>query len=421
MRFPIRRLSLLAGLLVAFGALGGDTVRPGLEGLDYAYPGDMTKAEAKLVDALGKPLIEGMDCEAALQAWFDGRLADVKKKPEEAKADWERGLTLVKDLKPLPKAKWDPVPDATFKLLGRFRHPQITNAELWIVMWTVDDLKQYGVLVTPANRAPDQKFPLMLYVHGAAYGVPVYSLPWLARMAAEGYVIVGPALRGEDLFASRSVPQELAFRCEGEIENLDGEVDDALSAVSAAQKLPFVKKGEFAVIGHSFGAGVGLLAAARHPKACCVISYDAWLVNPFRFYWDRMRRGANNWLSWADFCNQPVKKQLAGLMKRSIVHNADKIHCPVLMFIGGARLKKAKKPYIYDVVPGGGHNFVLYEEDKPAKYAFAKHMEFLRKYLPPVKPAGKAKKAIRPPVPPAPPAPPAPPTAPDPAEAREPK
>jgi dipeptidyl aminopeptidase/acylaminoacyl peptidase len=239
-------------------------------------------------------------------------------------------------------------------------------------------------------------------------------------MAEEGYVIVGPSLRGEDLFASNYVPKELAFRSEGEIENLDGEVDDALAAVSAAQKLPYVKKGEFGVIGHSFGAGVGLLAAARHPKACCVVSYDAWLVNPFRYYWDRMRRGANNWQSWADFCNQPVKDQLAGLMERSIVHNAETIHCPLLMFIGGgyegsvfhqshddltARLKELGKPFTYDVVPGGGHNFVLYYEDRPAKYAYAKHMEFLRKHLPPVKPGVV-------PALPAPPAAPVPPPAP---------
>ena len=95
-------------------------------------------------------------------------------------------------------------------------------------------------------------------------------------------------------------------------------------------------------------------------------------------------------------------------MARSIVHNAEKLHCPLLLFIGGAyegsvfhqshedfiaQLKKYDKPYIYDVVPGGGHNFVLYYEDEPARYAYAKHMEFLAKHLPPVEPAPAAKPA----------------------------
>ena len=382
--------------------MAGDSVRPGLEGLDWAGPESLSAAEAKLVEALGKPIIAGQDCEAALQAWFDGRLADSKGDTAKAKEHWERGLGQLGDLKPLPAAKWHPVPDGTFKMLGRFRHPEITRAELWIVQWRVDELDQYGVLLVPADRLPEQKFPLLLYMHGAAYGVPIYALPWLADMAGEGYVVVGPALRGEDLFATQyELPEELKLRCGGEIENLGGEVNDALSAVSAARKLPYVKGGKFAMIGHSFGAGVGLLAAARHPDACCAISYDAWLVNPFRFYWDRMRRGANNWLSWADFCNQPVKDQLAGLMARSIVHNAEKIHCPLLLFIGGgyegsvfhqshedlvAELKKHRKPHTYDVVPDGGHNFVLYYESEPARYAYAKHMEFLKKHLPPVKP-----------------------------------
>ena len=366
----------------------------------------MAPAEAALVEALAEPLITGKNCEAALQAWFDGRLADSKQDAAGAAKHWRRGMKLVKGLKPLAKANWAPVPKGKFKLV--LRQPLSATTEIRVVSWDVDKLKQYGVVILPSNRKPGQKFPLILYMHGAASGVPVYALPWLAQMADQGYVIVGPALRGEDLFAAQTrLRPELEKHCEGEIENLDGEVNDALSAVSAARKLSFVKGGKFAVIGHSFGSGVGMLAAARHPDTACVISYDAWLTNPFRFYSDRMRREANNWLSWADFCDQPVKDQLAGLMKRSIVHNADKLHCPVQMFIGGAyegsvfhqshddliaQLKKHKKTYTYEVVPGGGHNFVLWFTEKPAKYAYAKHMAFLKKHVPPVKPTGKAPK-----------------------------
>jgi dienelactone hydrolase len=386
----------------------GDSVRPGLEGLDWAGAEEFTPEEAALVKALGQPLTDGLGCEAALQAWFDGRLAASQKDMATAAKHWTEGLTKLEGLKPLPTADWGKVPDATFEMVTQVRMQGLTKAELWIVLWKVDDLKQYGVLLIPKNRGPEQKFPLLLYMHGAAYGVPVHALPWLADIAGEGYVIIGPALRGEDLFAGYGIPRELAFKCDGEIENLDGEVDDALAAVSAAKKLPYVAPGKFGVVGHSFGAGAGLLAAARHPDTACVVSYDAWLVNPFRFYWDRVRRGANNWLSWADFCNQPVADQLSGLMTRSIVHNAEKLHCPLLLFIGGAyegsvfhqshedfiaQLKKYDKPYIYDVVPGGGHNFVLYYEDEPARYAYAKHMEFLAKHLPPVKPAPAAQPA----------------------------
>ena len=155
------------------------------------------------------------------------------------------------------------------------------------------------------------------------------------------------------------------------------------------------------MIGHSFGSGVGLLAAARAGDLCkAVVSYDAWLVTPQRYYWDRMARRANNWLSWADFCNQPVNAQLSGLMTRSIVHNAEKLTAPLLMFIGGAyassvfhqshddlilQLKKLGKSYAYHVMPDAGHNFVLYTTSKPALDALKIQTDFLAKHYPPVK------------------------------------
>jgi dipeptidyl aminopeptidase/acylaminoacyl peptidase len=379
----------------------GDTVRPGLEGLDWQSAYSVDPMEMALVQALKEPMLAAMNIEDALQDWFDGRLADSKGNTEEAQQHWRDGLKKLADLKPLPKADWGPNPDATLKPLHKVNFGDTDGADVFVVQWKVDNLTQYGVLVTPSRRPKGVRYPLLLYVHGAAFGVPTYAVPWLAGMAREGYVIIGPAFRGEDLFATYAPLKGLEYKCDGEIENLDGEVDDALSAVSGARKLSFVSQGKFGIIGHSFGAGAGLLVTARSDDVACMVSYDAWLTNPFRYYWDRMRRGANNWLSWADFCNQPVADQLAGLMTRSIVHHADRINCPLLMFIGGAyegsvfhlshedliaQLEKYNNPYTYDVVPDGGHNFVLDYGSEAATYAYRKHMEFLRKHLPPVTP-----------------------------------
>jgi len=416
-----RRLRLLVTLLLL--AAGGavwltgaaedekeEPPAPGLRDLAWSTTDEMTEEERRLVMALKQPMINAMNVRDALECWFRGRRADESGKLEEARKAWLEGLTKLKDLQPLPKAVWGPPPDATLKIRVKFRYPDTDGVDSYIVEWKVGRLRQYGVLMLPAGllKRGDVQAPLLLYLHGAAYGVPLYALPWLAKMVRAGYAVIGPAMRGEDLFATTSDLNGLNFKCEGKIENLDGEVDDALSAAVAARKLPCVKDGSFAIIGHSFGAGVGLLAGARAPDAVCVVSYDAWLVNPFRYYWDRMRRGPNNWLSWEQYCNQPVDKQLAGLMKRSITHHAERVHCPLLMFIGGAyagsvfhlshedfiqRLRKYKKSYVYDVVPGGGHNFVLYYESEPARYAFRKHMEFLKRWLPPSKKAAQIAEA----------------------------
>ncbi|NLG14964.1 MAG: prolyl oligopeptidase family serine peptidase [Lentisphaerae bacterium] len=389
-------------LAFAIAMFAGDTVRPGLEPLETSYYID-NEIEEKLVEALKQPLLEGLDVEAALQDWFDGRLLHTQNKEKEAEELWQKALGKLKDLKQLPIPEWKPIPEAKFTMLQKFKLPQYPDVLLVVVQWEVDKLKQYGILMVPVNTPKGAEYPLILYCHGAAAGIPLsYFYGWLADLAMQGYVVIGPAMRGEPLFQSPIKINGEILSCEGEIENLDGEVNDCLSMINAAWKLPFVRKNEFAMVGHSFGSGAGLLAAARaNEYAKAVVSYDAWLVNPQRYYWDRMARRANNWLSWADFCNQPVKNQLQGLMTRSIVHNAHKLKCPLLFFIGGAyegsvfhqshddlhkNLKKHNIPYTYEIIEGGGHNFVLYTEYEESKKAFKIQTEFLKKHYPPYKP-----------------------------------
>lgn len=387
-------LSLLVPVLYA-----GDTVRPGLEDME-SWSVQVAPEETALVTALKEPLLSGLDVAAALQDWFDGRLLDSQGKKAEALNKWQQGLGKLSGLQPLPPPQWGGIPDASFTVLADLRMGSFPNVGLQVVQWTVDNLKQYGVLLFPRERPADAEYPLILYCHGAAFGIPNNFCLWLAELVEQGYVVIGPAMRGEDLFQMQMAINGQMLKCEGEIENLDGEVNDCLSMLSAAWKLPYVRKNEFAMIGHSFGSGAGLLTAARAgDKAKAVVSYDAWLVNPQRYYWDRMARGANNWLSWADFCNQPVADQLRGLMTRSIVHNAWRLQCPLLLFMGDAydgsvfhlshadlrrELDKHGKKYVYEPVPDGDHNFVLRIGSEPALYALKKQHAFLNTHYPPL-------------------------------------
>ncbi|MDD4099284.1 MAG: prolyl oligopeptidase family serine peptidase [Lentisphaeria bacterium] len=399
--------NLLAALIpvIAFAAAStgqaGDSVRPGLENVEYSLGPD---AEMALVEAIGQPLLEGYDVEAALQAWFDGRLLHSQGKNDAATDAWKAGLGQLQGLKRLPETTWGDIPEATFKVITELKLSSYPKVRIQVVEWTVSSLKQYGLVLAPAHPAPGAAYPLILYTHGAAFGIPNSFCGWLAELVNQGYVVVAPAMRGEPLFQMQFPINGREITCEGEIENLDGEVDDCLSMLNAAWKLPYVRPDEFAMVGHSFGAGVGLLAAARAGRrAKAVVSYDAWLVNPQRYYWDRMRRGANNWLSWADFCNQPAADQLRGLMTRSIVHNARHLQCPLLLFMGGAydgsvfhlshddlrrELDRLNKTYSYVLVPDGDHNFVLREGSPPALFALRQQHEFLQRHYPPFTPKG---------------------------------
>ena len=254
--------------------------------------------------------------------------------------------------------------------------------------------------MVPVNTPKGAEYPLILYCHGASRSIPLsYFYGWLADLVCRDTSSSVP-LCVASRFSGVHQDQWEILSCEGEIENLDGEVNDCLSMINAAWKLPFVRKNEFAMVGHSFGSGAGLLAAARaNEYAKAVVSYDAWLVNPQRYYWDRMARRANNWLSWADFCNQPVKNQLQGLMTRSIVHNAHKLKCPPLFFIGGAY--EGVFHQSHDDLHKNLKNTTSHTHTKSSKAAdttsssipntrikkaFKIQTEFLKKHYPPYKP-----------------------------------
>jgi len=376
----------------------GDSVRPGLEKLSWQYQ-ISDPSEKALVLALKEPLLAELNVEEALEAWFSGRLLDTQNKKAAAREKWQEGLGKLDSLAALPPFQYAAAPAADFTVLSELQLRSFPDVQFQVVSWQVANLRQYGLLLSPGEKTPGREYRLVLYGHGAAFGVPNSFLEWLAKhFVQKGYVVIAPAMRGEPLFQMQMPINGKELVSDGEIENLDGEVDDCLAMLDAAWKLPYVKAGEFAMIGHSFGAGVGLLTVARTGAAAkLAVSYDAWLVNPQRYYWDRMRRGANNWLSWEDFCNQPVANQLRGLQQRSLLHNVDKIQARLLLFMGGgydgsvfhqshddltAKLRQANKQFDYQIIPNGDHNFVL-RDGPPARQALKIQERFFAEYYPP--------------------------------------
>ena len=399
-------LTTFFSLFLAFtpgstGADTGKTARPGFSNWAWGSASLLSEKEKALLRELEEPMVRALDVEEALEHWFAGRAATAAGKTEEAERHWTAGVKAVqKELTPLPKAEWPQPPDSSLEFDEKIDYPGTEGTEIHIVHWQVGELTQYGILILPNGNRPEKGFPLLLYLHGAAFGVPKHALPWLAEMARQGYAIIGPALRGENLFSIGTYSTEgQDYVSEGTIENLDGEVQDAVGAAVAARRLDDIRDGAFAIIGHSFGAGAGLLVTARSEDVACMVSYDAWLTNPFRFYWARMRPGTSYyWGSWEQFCLQPVARQLSELMKRSIVHHAAQVSCPLLLFIGGAyqgsayheshadlvaELESYGKNYEYTVVPDAGHNFVLYYDSDAAQHSYRKHMNFLRTHFPP--------------------------------------
>lgn len=101
----------------------------------------------------------------------------------------------------------------------------------------------------------DGKFPVMMYSHPSLFGL---GAEWQGgacqAIAAEGYVVVMPAFRGQD-------------GSEGKVEGCLGEVDDAIAMHDMALAQPYADAKRTAWAGASHGGCVTLRALARGTEA----------------------------------------------------------------------------------------------------------------------------------------------------------
>jgi dienelactone hydrolase len=421
----MNRLFILLTILMISWVHGQEVEDAPPAGADEAQTAEQAERERMLAGKAGvfrrdlayrleDGLTGGMDVSEPLKLYMKAR-AMGQNTPMERLKLYYTAMRVLKNakLKPLPKTKWPALPkNVDLKLRTSFKVqesvwnamtiPYDAKASFRVVEYKVDGLKQYAIMTE--HKEKDR--PLIIFSHGAAFGVPDYMLPWMARIASYGYVVAAPSLRGEPLLVRSmadypTVPDHLS---EGSIENLKGEPNDILGLAIGLREKGLCAKGKYGIVGHSFGAGAALMATVRTKDIAFMVSYDAWLTNPFRFYWERLaNEGSMNdkaylWGSWEAFAKQPAKQQLTELMTRSIVHHAAQVNSPLLLFIGGSyngsayhyshkelvkELKAHKKPFRYEIMPDGGHNFVLYSGVEPAVSAFKLQMAYTLKHLPP--------------------------------------
>jgi len=385
---------LLAGLAAALAAQ--DTVRTGLEGLAWQSPETVHAAERALVTALRAPLLGAKDCAAALQCWFDGRTADARGDKAAAIAAWEAGTRALTDLHDLPPPPW---PDTS----GARLTPQtgITGADLYlldafVVRWSSDAGTQFGLFMVPRSRPQGHRFPLLVYVHGGSAGLGRQEIAWLAEQCRKGYAGLAPALRGQPL-ADASVPQMSGYRCAGRTDDPAGAAGDLLAALQGTQAMPVVRPDGCALVGVGRGATAALLAAAHSSMPACVAVADARQLDPFRAYWTRMSRGENTWPDWANFCSREPAEQLASMHRRSVVHQAGGIRCPVLMLLPdgpadsldaqahrdvAAAVRAAGAEAVPEVQPGAARDFTDTLDSEPGRKALRRMLEFVYRHVP---------------------------------------
>ncbi len=110
-----------------------------------------------------------------------------------------------------------------------------------------DNFAEDGVLIYPPDYNKDQKYPLVLYVHGGPTASSVTAFSFFAQyLASRGYIIFSPNYRGSDNLGNAY--QRAIFNDAG-----DGPGRDTIAGIDAIKKLNIIDENKIAVSGWSYG------------------------------------------------------------------------------------------------------------------------------------------------------------------------
>lgn len=159
----------------------------------------------------------------------------------------------------------------------------------WVKTTDGKDLLYWMIL--PPGFDESKKYPTLLFCEGGPQS-PVsqfWSYRWnFMLMASQGYIVVAPNRRGLPGFGSEwneQVSGDWTGQC----------MNDYLSAIDDAARLPFVDKDRLGCVGASFGGfSVYYLAAHHNKRFKCFISHDG-AFNLESMYTDTEEVWFSNW------------------------------------------------------------------------------------------------------------------------------
>lgn len=158
---------------------------------------------------------------------------------------------------------------------------------------TSGKLRLTGLLWKPAGPGP---FPAILFAHGSGPTDPASALDVGPVFAGRGYLFLYLFRRGDGLSARQGtflgdlLARERKTKGEAARNHLQvvlltkDHLDDVLAGLAYLKARPDVEKGRLAVVGHSFGGQLALLAAEKDASlraaVCFAPAAVAWAENP---------------------------------------------------------------------------------------------------------------------------------------------
>ncbi|MBV9886686.1 MAG: S9 family peptidase, partial [Acidobacteria bacterium] len=110
-----------------------------------------------------------------------------------------------------------------------------------------DNFNEDGVLIYPPDYNKDQKYPLVLYIHGGPTASSITAFSFFAQyLASRGFLVFSPNYRGSDNLGNAY--QRAIFNDAG-----DGPGRDVIAGIDAIKKLNIIDENKIAVSGWSYG------------------------------------------------------------------------------------------------------------------------------------------------------------------------
>ena len=110
-----------------------------------------------------------------------------------------------------------------------------------------DNFNEDGVLIYPPDYNKDQKYPLVLYIHGGPTASSITAFSFFAQyLASRGFIVFSPNYRGSDNLGNAY--QRAIFNDAG-----DGPGRDVIAGIDAIKKLNIIDENKIAVSGWSYG------------------------------------------------------------------------------------------------------------------------------------------------------------------------
>lgn len=219
--------------------------------------------------------------------------------------------------------------------INKALYASITPASTELKMVPTTDGKEMGVwMVYPPNFDPNKKYPTLLYAQGGPQSAltQTFSTRWnLGLMAAQGYIVIAPNRRGMPGWGTKW-NEDISKDWGGQV------MQDYLSAVDYAKKLPGVDPERIGAVGASYGGYSVLMLAGIHENRFKTFFSHNGLFDMNSWYHTTEELWFANWDIGSPYEN-PKPKAFTEFNPANYVH---KWNTPLMVVQGG---KDYRVPY----------------------------------------------------------------------------